>query len=47
MLRRHMQLDPGLPLQVSDDRKEISALRIAARAEHADKALGRRIRGLA
>jgi hypothetical protein len=41
-LSRHTQMQAGLLLQVADDGEEIFRLRIAARAEHADQALGRR-----
>ena len=37
-----MQFEAGLLLQVADDAEEIACLRIAARAEHADKAFRRR-----
>ena len=42
-----MQLDPGLLLQIADDAEEVARLRIAARAEHADQALGGRVGRLA
>ena len=35
-------MQAGLLLQIADDGEEIFRLRIAARAEHADQALGRR-----
>ena len=41
------ELDAGLLLRVADDAEEIAALRIAARAEHADEALRLRPRRLA
>jgi hypothetical protein len=41
-LRRHTQVQPDLLLQIADDGEEILRLRIAARAEQADQALGRR-----
>lgn len=41
-LRRHPQMQAGRFLQIADDGEEIPRLRIAARAEHADQALGRR-----
>ncbi len=37
-----MQLDAGLLLQIADDAEQVAGLRIAARAEHADQAFGRR-----
>ena len=42
VLSRHAQMQAGFLLQVADDGEEIFRLRIAARAEHADQALGRR-----
>ena len=41
-LSRHAQVHAGLLLQIADEGEEIFRLRIAARAEHADRALGRR-----
>jgi hypothetical protein len=35
-------MQAGLLLQIADDGEKIFRLRIAARAEHADQALGRR-----
>jgi hypothetical protein len=35
-------MQAGLFLQIADDAEEIFRLRIAARAKHADQALGRR-----
>src|SRR5208283_4221605 len=45
-LRRHMQLDPRLLLQIADDAEEVAGLRIAAGAEHADQAFGGGVRRL-
>src|SRR6266568_6809070 len=41
-LSRHAQMQTGLLLQIADDGEEVFRLRIAARAEHADQALGGR-----
>src|SRR5271166_290850 len=38
--RRHMQLQPGLFLQIAEYTEQIPGLRVAARSEHADEALG-------
>jgi hypothetical protein len=39
-LSRHAQMQASLLLQIADDGEEIFRLRIAARAGHADQALG-------
>jgi len=45
--RGHMQLQPSLLLQVADCAEKILSLRVAARSEHADQALARRVSCLA
>lgn len=42
-----MEFDASLLLQVADHAEKVPRLRIAARAEHANEALGRRVRRFA
>src|SRR5438270_12897602 len=44
--RRYVQFDAGAFLQKADYAEQIAGLRVAARTEHADVALGRRPRRL-